>query len=160
MTAHIDEAAKNHLQLLTKRLTKQEEKLKELADVRRRLELVQRELTQKDINLEEERARKNNQDKIINLFKRLCDLRDADGDPDKQVLITNIDFWEQEHVLKSLFGQFGCIRRIEDYAWSGRMAVVEYEEKSSVDNLFYQYNTRGIKLRKVSLNCTCLSYTV
>lgn len=159
MTAHIDEAAKNHLQLVTKRLTKQEEKLKELADVCRRLELVQRESMQKDVDLEKERARKDNQDKIINLFKRLCNLRDADGDPDKQVLITNISYWEQEHVLKSLFGQFDRIRRIEVYAWSGRMAVVEYEENSSIDSLFYQYNTRGIKLHKVSLDCTRLSYT-
>ena len=163
MTAHMEEAAKDHLQLVSKKLSKREEELKELAQVRSKLELAQREIMQRDNDLEKERASKDNQDKMLNIFKRLCHLRDADGDPDRQVLITNISFLEQEHVLKSLFGQFGRIRRIEVYAtaWSGaqRMAVVEYENSSSLHNLFYRYNTRGITLRKVSLNCTHLSYT-
>ena len=162
MTAHVDNAAKDHLHLVTKKLTRQEEELKELAQIRRRFELVQRELMQKDADLEKERAQNDNQNKMMNLFKRLCDLRDADGDPNKQVLVTNIDFCEQEHVLKSLFGQFGRIRRIETYtmSWSGRVAVVEYVENSSVNNLFCKYNTAGVKLRKVSLNCARLSYTM
>ena len=163
MAAHMDEAAKGHLQLVTKKLTKQEELLAELAPLRTKLELIQKELTQKDVDAKQEIARKDDQlalkDKTINLLKRLCDIRDDEGDSDSQVLVSNFGMFEAEHVIKSLFGQFGRVEHIEFYPYSS-LAVVEFEETSSVDLLFERYNTTGIKLRKVKLDCIRLSYTV
>ena len=156
----MDKAAKDHLQLVAKKLTKQEEKLKELAPLQTRLDLAQKELTQKDVDTRQEIARKDDQlalkDKTINLLKRLCDIRDDEGESDNQVLVSNFGAFEAEHVIKSLFGQFGHIQHIEFHPWRS-MAVVEFEDTSSVDLLFARYNTTGIKLRKVRLDCIRLS---
>ena len=157
---HMDKAAKDHLQLVTKMLTKKEEDLKELSSIQTRLDVVQKELAQKDVDTKQEIARKDDQlalqAKAIDLLKQLCDLRDDEGVPGNQVLVSNFGTFETEHVIKSLFGQFGRIENIELYPWS-YMAVVEFEDSLSVDLLFARYNTAGIKLRKVKLNCIRLS---
>lgn len=157
---HMDKAAKDHLQLVTKMLTKKEEDLKELSSIQTRLDVVQKELAQKDVDTKQEIARKDDQlalqAKAIDLLKQLCDLRDDEGVPGNQVLVSNFGTFETEHVIKSLFGQFGRIENTELYPWS-YMAVVEFEDSLSVDLLFARYNTAGIKLRKVKLNCIRLS---
>lgn len=156
IAAHMDQAAKDHLQLVTKKLTKQEEELKELTSLRAKLNSVQKELTQKDVDTRQEITCKDDQlalkDKTIDLLKQLCDLRDDEGDSESQVLVSNFDFGEDEHVIKSLFGQFGRIDHVDLYPWSG-IAVIEFEVTSSVNRLFERYNTTGIKLRKVKLDC-------
>lgn len=161
MIVHMDQAAKDHLQLVMKQLAKQEEQLKELTPLRTKLELVQKELIQKDMDAKQEIAHKDDQltlkDKDTKLLKQLCDIRDDEGDSDCQVLVSNFGTFEAEHVIKSLFGQFGRVDNIEFYPWNG-MAVVEFEVPSSLDLLFQRYYTTGIKLRKVKLDCVRLSY--
>ena len=80
------------------------------------------------MDAKQEIARKNDQldlkDKTINLLKRLCDIHDDEGVSDGQVLISNYGMFEAEHVIKSLFGQFGHVEHIEFYPYSS-MAVVE-----------------------------------
>lgn len=106
---------------MTKKLTKQEEELKELAPLKTKLDLVQKELTQKDVDTRQEIARKDDQlalkDKTINLLKWLCDIRDDEGESDNQVLVSNFGAFEAEHVIKSLFGQFDRIQHIDFYPW-------------------------------------------
>ena len=160
MAAHMDQAAKAHLQLVTKKLTKQEEELKELASLRSKLDLVQKELTQKDVDTRQEITCKDDQlalkDKTIDLLKRLCDLRDDERESKNQVLVSNFGFVEDENVIKCVFGQFGRIKHINFYPWRS-IAVIEFEVTSSVDRLFERYNTTGIKLRKVKLDCIRLA---
>ena len=158
MATHMDEAAKDHLQLVTKMLAQQTE---ELQCVQRRMEYVQMELMVKDMDTEQELACKDNElalkDDTIDVLKELCDLRDDYGKSDSQVLISNFGEADTEHVLKSMFGQFGRIQNVDFYPWRC-IAVIEFEEYSSIDHLFHRYDTRGIRLRGVNLDCTRLSY--
>ena len=152
ITAHMDEAAKDHLQLITKKLAKQEEELKELAHIKK-------ELMEKEVDTKQEMAHKDNQlalkDKTIDLLKQLCQIRNDSGESDSQVLVSNFGRFDDEHVIKSLFGQFGRIQHIDFHPWRS-MAVIEFMQCSSVDRLFERYNTRGISLRGISLYCTRL----
>lgn len=156
MAAYMDQAAKDHLQLVTTKLTKQEE---QLVSLQAKLDLVQKELTQKDVDTRQEIAHKDDQltfkDKTIDLLKQLCDFRD-DGESKNQVLVSNFDFIEDEHVIKSVFGQFGRIEHIDFFPWSS-IAVVKFAVTSSVDRLFERHDTTGIKLRKVKLDCIRLA---
>lgn len=158
MTAHMDEAAKDHLQLMAKELAKQQAVL-ELTN--RSFGYVQRELIVKKMETEIEIACKDNElalkDETIELLKQLCDFRDACGDSDNQVLISHFSDSTTVHHLKCVFGQFGRIGHVDFYPWRS-MAVIEFEEHSSVRRLFDKYEIRGIMLRGVSLNCTCLCY--
>ena len=153
MTAHMDEATKDHLQLVTKKLTKQEEELKELT-------YAKKELIQKEVDTKQEIVLKDNQlalkDKTINLLKQLCQIRNDSGVSDNQVLISNFGSFEAEHVIKSVFGQFGRIQHIDFHPWKS-MAVIEFVQCTSVERLFERYNTRGITLRGATLFCIRLS---
>jgi hypothetical protein len=149
MAAHKDQAAKDHLQLVTKKLTKQEEELKELVSLREKLDLVQKELSQKDVDTRQEITCK---EKAINSLKRLCDARDSEGVSDNQVLVSNFGVVEAEHIFKSLFGNFGRVQRIEFYPLRN-IAVIQFEETYSVERLFVRYNTTGITLRNIKLDC-------
>ena len=158
MTAHVDEAAKDHLQLMAKELTRQKAVVEFTS---RSLNYLQSELIVKKMETEIEVACKDNEialkDETIELLKQLCDFRDAYGDADNQVLISHFSYGTTVHHLKSVFGQFGRIQHVDFYPWRS-MAVIEFEEHSSVHCVFDRYETRGIMLRGASLDCTRLCY--
>ena len=65
-------------------------------------------------------------------------------------------------MIKSLFGHMAGLSALNFYPWNN-MAVVEYADESSIDNLFdYQKSlAKGLRLRGSKLNCirlyTCSS---
>jgi hypothetical protein len=156
MTAHVDEAAKDHLQLMVKELTRQKAAL-ELTH--RSVDYLQNELIVNKMDTEIEIASKENQialkDVTIELLKQLCNFRDPYGDCDNQVLISHFSEGTTVHHLKSLFGQFGRIQHVDFFPWKS-MAVIEFEEHGSVHRLFDRYEIRGIMLRGADLDCTRL----
>ena len=107
---------------------------------------MQRELIYivKKMETEIEMACKDNElalkDETIELLKQLCNFRDAYGDYHNQVLISHFSDSTTVHHLKSVFGQFGRIGHVDFYPWRS-MAVIEFEEHSSVHHLFDRYET-------------------
>ena len=158
MMAHIDEAAKDHLQLMAKELTRQKN-VSEL--INKSVSYLQNELIVHKMESEIALAGKDNEialkDETIEQLKQLCDFRDACGDSANQVLILHFSEGTTVHHLKSLFGQFGRIQHVDFYPWRS-MAMIEFEEHYSVHRMFDRYETRGIMLRGADLDCIRLCH--
>ena len=158
MTAHIDEAAKDHLQLMAKELTRQ----KNVSEIiNRSVSYLQNELIVHKMESEIMIAGKDNEmalkDETIEQLKQLCDFRDEYGDSANQVLVSHFSGGTTVHHLKSLFGQFGRIQHVDFYPWRS-MAMIEFEEHYSVHRMFDRYETRGIMLRGADLDCIRLCH--
>ena len=74
-----------------------------------------------------------------------------------QVFVENLSFGTTEQMLRSLFGQFGRLHSVKFYSESMN-ALLKYQDDDSIQNLFRQYNSRGIKLRGSQLKCAHLCY--
>ena len=149
MSEHLESAAKDHVDIFVRHCAEQKQSLENL-----QLELQDVKLEAVDIKAKNEPMEENS-----NHLKELLDLRCEDNHSDYEVLVTNLSFDTKEDMIKSLFGQHGRIDRIEFYP-SSNMAVVEYEDESSIDKLFeYQKSlAKGLRLRGSKLNCIRLSY--
>ena len=74
-----------------------------------------------------------------------------------QVYVENLSWGTTEQMLRSLFGQFGRLHSVTFYS-DTLNALVKYEHDDSIDKLFRQYNSRGIKLRGAQLKCAHLRF--
>ena len=159
MSDHLDNCAKDHVSLLSKLCSKQEQKLEnvwaQLKDVQAQLERIEIEHSK-----ELEELVQSRQD--CHLLKELADLR---GEPDydeseREILVTNLSDYTEEHMIKSLFGQHGRVSNIDFYCCH-HMAVVQFEYSYSVDRVFEYEKTlaKGLRLRGSKLHCVRLSYS-
>lgn len=150
---HMQQSMENHLTLLTKKYLKLEVEYK--AEQKRTEEL--------DLELQQAYEEQNKigvakDEKIISL-KKLCALRAEEefSDASDQVLVENLPNEATELKVKSLFGQYGRLYAVKVYySWTGCTAVIEYKNSDSIDKLFHQYHSKGIRLLKTELKCTCL----
>ena len=151
MTEHVESATKHHLDLLSSHCAEQKKKVKKLQS---KLQNLKHTASQSASGMEQ-----SHDDISTNTLKELLDLRSHCNDSDCEVLVSNLPVDAGEHMIKGLFGQHGQVKRIELYP-NRNMAVVEYEDKSSVNRLLdYQKATaKGLCLRGSKLNCIRLSY--
>ena len=70
----------------------------------------------------------------------------------EQVIVENLAIGTTEHMLRSVFGQFGCVHSIKLFS-SNLVAIVEYSDPHCVHRLFQRYHSTGIKLLKSQLKC-------
>lgn len=93
---------------------------------------------------------------IIQFIQILQSKRERDEQKD-QVFVENLSWGTTEEMLRSLFGQFGQLHSVKFYS-DTLNALVKYEDDDSIDKLFRQYNSRGIKLRGAQLRCAHLRF--
>lgn len=152
---HLDEAMKEHLDMLTKSFSAMKVAYKNEQDTNERLK-VQLESVREELEGEKGKCREGDsvghQEKT--LLKKLCLVR-QEGEFDSardQVLVHNLPPQTTEQMLKSLFGQHGPVYAVKLYSLHF-IAVVEYNSNESIIKLFKKYNSTGIKLLGYQLKC-------
>ena len=161
MKAHLDEAVKDHLDLLTKMFSEMKVAYEKEHDTNERLK---GQLEGVKAELEDERVKQRDTSKEDNtLLKKLCYLRQEDAigfyAARDQVLVHNLPPRTTEQMLKSLFGQHGPVHAVKLYQSTDFIAVVEFGSNESIGKLFQKYNSMGIKLLGYQLKCIHLEYT-
>ena len=172
MKSHLDEAVKDHLDLMTKRFSAmkvayEDERdtskglREELKEVREYLEDVKDELKEVKQELQDERAtqryRDSTRDQEKSVLKKLCSLRqeqEFDRARD-QVLVYDLPPQATYHMVKSLFGQHGPVYAAQLYStqFGDFIAVIEYQNSDSIFKLFQKYNSIGMRLLGYQLKC-------
>ena len=125
MREHMDQSVSDHLVMLRKKYSR----------LVKKYEKEREENEQLKVELE---AEKN---------KRYTDEQRG------QVLVENLSFGTDEQMVRSRFGQFGCLHTVKFYS-SSLTALVKYQNDDSIHNMFQTYNSSGIKLRGAQLKCT------
>ena len=170
MKSHLDEAAKDHLHLMTKKFSEMkvayEREQNDNKTLKLQLESVKEELEEE--KFKQITYKDSEKDEENTVLKKLCALRqDCDDDDDDdddgfcdardQVLIHNLPGRTTEQMLKSLFGQNGPIHCVKLYS-EQCIGVIEYKNNESIQRLFQRYNSTGIRLLKNQLKCIHLQY--
>lgn len=153
MAGHVDQAVKEHLEIMKIKISRQQTQIDAWTSLYAEL---QHDLMIKQIEVDSVDGKISAKDRVIAILKKLCEERDGNCVPEHQVLVTNFDTYVNEHMIRSLFGQFGRMDQVEFYGYR-QIAVVEYFDEHSVDRVFHRYNTRGISLRGYQLECFRLS---
>jgi hypothetical protein len=114
-------------------------------------------LEDKYSKLEKEYEDKKSEMEMFILFLQLGTRQRETEEQKDQVFVENLSWGTTEQMLRSLFGQFGRLHSVKFYSDSMN-ALLKYQDDDSIQNLFRQYNSRGIKLRGSQLKCAHLCY--
>ena len=155
MSRHLDEAAKDHLDLMANKFSVMKAAYKRERDSNTVLKL---QLETANVKLNAYIASERDEENAV--LKELCALRRDDHfyDPRNQVLVYNLPWHTTEHNLKSLFGQNGPVYSVRLLYSTHYIGVVEYMNNESIQSLFHRYNSTGIRLLGHQLKCIHLKY--
>ena len=161
MKSHLDEAAKDHLDLMTKKFSAMKVAYEKEHDASETLKL---QLEGVKEALQDEKAKQRDKDSVKDqentLLKKLCFLRQEEDEfdqPRDQVLVHNLPPRTTEQMLKSIFGHHGPVYAVKLYSMHF-IAVVEYQNSDLIFKLFQKYNSTGIRLLGYQLKCIHLEY--
>ncbi len=163
MKTHLDEAMKDHLDLMTKEFSSMKMAYEKERDADEKLKF-QLEEAKKALQDEKEKQRDGDsgKDQENTALKKLCHLRQPEDDefeePRDQVLVHNLPQRTTEQMVKSTFGQHGQVYAVKLYPWPESIAVVEYHNHDSIFKMLQKYNSTGIRLLGNQLKCTPLEY--
>ena len=161
MKTHLDDAMKDHLDLMTKSFSAMKTACEKERDASEKL-TFQLEEVKKALQDEKakQRDRDSGKDQENTILKKLCYLRQSEEDefeePSDQVLVHNLPQRTTEQMLKSIFGQHGSVYAVKLYP--ELIAVVEYESSDSIFKMFQKYNSSGIRLLGNQLKCIHLKH--
>ena len=161
MKTHLDDAMKDHLDLMTKSFSAMKTVCEKERDASEKL-TFQLEEVKKALQDEKakQRDRDSGKDQENTMLKKLCYLRQSEEDefeePSDQVLVHNLPQRTTEQMLKSIFGQHGSVYAVKLYP--ELIAVVEYESSDSIFKMFQKYNSSGIRLLGNQLKCIHLKH--
>ena len=175
MKVHLDEAMKDHLELMIKKFSSMKvayEDEHEISEVltcdldkaQEELEKVKEELKEVkqkliDVTLRAQQRDRDSASERDTVLKKLCAVR-QEGEFDQnrdQVLVHNLPPRTTEQMLKSTFGQHGPVYIVKLYS-SHSIAVIEYRNNESIFKMFQKHNSTGIRLLGYQLKCIHLEY--
>ena len=99
MKDHLDSGAKDHVYLLSKLCSEQKEELEYLGNIQ--------------LKYDDMCSQCDNSEQDCEHLKELADLRGEDNDSECEILVTNLSYDTEEHMIKCLFGQHGSVYNIE-----------------------------------------------
>ena len=158
MKTHLDESVKDHLDMMTKKISAMTVAYEKEQDINVRLK-GQLEGVKAELEDEKVKQRDTSRDEEKTLLKKLCSLRQEDefDRASDQVLVHNLPPRTTEQMLKSIFGQHGPVYAVNLYSMPF-IAVIEYQNNESIIKLFRKYNSTGINLLGYKLKCLHLEY--
>lgn len=131
MKNHLEVAKQEHLLLLSGKVKEMEAEIQKLKSENASKDLKIRLLTNHEHNEDKETV------------------------PATRTLVTNFPPQTDIDLVKSVFGQFGRVKRVQWYGDEG-IAVVEYMESRSICRMFDRHHAAGIHVRKKKLDVSLL----